>query len=163
MTNYVALFRGITDGGKQTLEEVTRLVTRRHGLPRYAESGLSAYKASLYRNLLSTLMQDKNTYLDPELTLSQLASQIGCSMDHMSRVINTEFGTDFHIFINERRLRFARDLLLEKSDNLNYVFHVAVQSGFQSFEDFSNTFAEMFGVTPEVFCSQRTEDIDPTS
>ena len=150
------------DTDQYSLQEVTKLVARRHGLPKYAASGLSAYKASLYRKQLSTLMQDEKVYLDPELTLSQLASQIGCSMDHMSQLINTEFGTDFHILMKERRLRLARDLLLEESDDPNYAYRVAARAGFQSFEDFADSFKEMFGMTPTMFSSQMTRNIDPT-
>ena len=105
-------------------------------------------------------MQEDGICLDPDMTLSQLATRIGCSVDHLSRVINTEFGKDFHIVMNECRARHARDLLLEKSDDTNYVYHVADQVGFRSFEDFSNTFTELFGVTPAMFRSQNTGNID---
>ncbi|MGI9233459.1 MAG: helix-turn-helix domain-containing protein [Woeseiaceae bacterium] len=140
------------DSDQNAIEEVTRLAAKRHGLPTYAESGLSAYKASRYRFRLATIVDDDKVFLDPDLTLSQLSDQVGCSMEHLAKIIVSDLGTDFDVLINERRVKFARDLLLENSDRADHLVNVATCAGFRSFEAFCKYFEETFNETPADFC-----------
>lgn len=150
------------DMNRTAIQEVAKLTARRHGLPKYVKSGLSAAKLARCRSRLSELMEHDHVYLDPDMTLSQLSDLIGCSVEHLSEVLLTEFGTDFHDFMNQGRVKFARELLSEASDDPNYLSRVADQAGFRSIAYFSDSFRESFGVTPAEFHQQKTKKTDPT-
>ena len=142
------------------LTEVARLATKRHGKMRHAKSGLGSLKALHFKNVLSDIMDQDKVYLDAELTLSQLAGQVGCSVDNLSQVISSDYGTSFQNFLDQYRIRYASELLLEESEDPNYVFQVALRSGFRSIESFNNLFRRQFGETPTDYRLHHRQDID---
>ena len=141
-----------------TLEEVARLATKRHGKTHHARSGLGGLKSLHFRSVLSDIMDQDKVYLDAELTLSQLASQVGCSVDNLSQVISSDYGTSFQNYLDQYRIRYASELLLEESTDPNYVFQVALQSGFRSLESFNNLFRRQFGETPAEYRRHNGQD-----
>lgn len=147
---------------EQAIEEIAKLASRRHGQTSFAMSGLGAGRLSSFRNRLSDVMDQDQIYLNPDLTLSQLANRIGCPIDHLPHVLNTAFGTNFHSYLDEHRVRFAKKMLLDDSDDPKYVVRVALQAGFQSLEIFNTTFRKTFGVTPVEFHRDRQRKVFPT-
>jgi AraC-like DNA-binding protein len=144
------------------LEEVARLAVKRHGETRHAQSGLGALTASRFRGLLSDIMgQDQDqVYLNANLTQSQLASRVGCSVSQLSEIIDNEYGTNFHNFVDQHRARHARTLLLEPSEDPDFIDQVAVQSGFRSIESFNSKFRMLFGESPVDFHHSNAKKID---
>ena len=142
------------------LEEITRLATKSHAKTRHAKSGLGARKAFHFRSVLAEIMDQDQAYRDADLTLSQLAGQVGCSVDNLSQVISNEFGTSFQSFLDQYRVRYAGELLLKASKDPNYVFEVAAQSGFRSLESFTNLFRRQFGETPAEYRVHYGQDSD---
>ncbi len=148
---------------ESSLEEVARLAAIRHGQSNYAQSGLSARKRSIFRDRLSAIMDEEHAYLDSKLTLTELARRIGCPTKLLSLVLSNEFGTDFHHFVDERRVRFARKLLSEQSDDPKYMLRIANKAGFRSLENFDSAFRKAFGVTPAEFRRRNVTTTDQTS
>ena len=144
------------------IEEIAKLAARRHGQTSFAKSGLGAGRSSSFRNRLSTVMDQEQIYLNPDLTLSELANRIGCPLDHLSQVLNTEFGTNFHNFLDQHRVKFAKTLLLDESDDPGYLVRVALQAGFRSLENFNSTFRKTFGVTASEFHRDKAMKINTT-
>jgi len=136
---------------KEDLEEICRMAERRHGVPKYAEAGLGAWKISAYRKELSTLMDDDQLFLDPDLTLLKVAEQLRCTAEQLSYVLRTEFQMNFEKFLNQRRAQFARHLLIEESDGPDLVSRVAAMVGFRSVDEFGAAFRNLFGVSPAEF------------
>ena len=150
------------DPHRSNLQAVARLAVKRHGATSYAQSGLGAQRTSRFRNKLSSVMDKDRVYLDPDLTLSQLADLIGCPINHLSQVINTEFQTHFHNFLDQYRAGYAKDLLLEESDDPKYVKSVASRSGFRSIEKFNSSFRKLYGVTAAEYHRHNAKEIEPT-
>lgn len=142
------------------LQEIARLSIKRHGKMRHAKSGLGSLRALRFKGVLSDIMDRDKVYLDAELTLSQLAGQVGCSVDNLSQVISSDFGTGFQNFLDQYRIRYASELLLEESEEPNYVLQVALRSGFRSLESFNNMFRRQFGETPTDYRLHHLQDID---
>lgn len=149
------------DPDRTAIEGVANLTAKRHGLPKYVKSGLGTVKVSRYKSRLSALMNHERVYLDPDLTLSQLADQIGCLVSHISQLIENEIGTSFENYLNKHRARFAKQLLMEESDDPDYVSGVAEKAGFRTYRHFCNSFDEIYGVTPVDFHRDTSKKCDP--
>ena len=54
-------------------------------------------------NRVITYMDEKKPYLDPELTLSQLAKDLSISRSQLSQLINDGIGENFYDFVNSWR------------------------------------------------------------
>ncbi|MGI9203460.1 MAG: nuclear transport factor 2 family protein [Woeseiaceae bacterium] len=145
------------------LEEICRLAERRHGLPKYAEAGLGVWKISTYRKQLSKLMDDDHIFLDKDLTLLRVAEQLGCTAEQLTYVLRSEFQMNFDKFLNQRRAKFARHLLIEESDDPDFVSRVAEMAGFRSTDEFGIAFRGLFGVSPTDFHRDREVNPDQTN
>jgi AraC-like DNA-binding protein len=134
-----------------SLREVARLASRRHGETRYANSGLGALKSWLVREQLLELIEANRMYLDPELTLAEVAQHVGCPIDQLQQVILNEFRMDFDGFVQVHRTNYASELLLQASNEPNFISHIATQSGFSSKDAFCEAFAGSFGMSPREY------------
>ena len=148
---------------QSALEEVAKLAARRHAQTRHIKSGLGAFKASRFSSLLLDTMGQDQIYLDASLSQSQVAGKIGCSVDHLLQVIGDEFGTSFKSFLDQYRVKHARELLLKDSEDPNFIVRVALQSGFQSLENFNRSFRRLIGETPAEFHNRNAKKIGSTN
>jgi len=132
----------------EVLAEVARVTMGRRGLPRRVKYGLPARRASQFRSSIARLMDHEKLFLDPNLTLSQVADELGCPVNQLTEVISTHYGVNFYSLVDQHRVNYARELLLEKSDDPDYLHQVAAEAGFRSFEKFHQSFKKFFDVTP---------------
>lgn len=93
------------------LKEVGKLAVLRHGLPSYVSAGHGAYKNVLVKNRLLEVISSSKISHDPELTVVDLAEQLGCTVDHLLTLVNAEFGTDIEEYVNRPGSTYAADLL----------------------------------------------------
>jgi AraC-like DNA-binding protein len=117
---------------------------------KYAKSGLADEQLQLHKRALGRLMRNHELYLRPGLTLPQLAEAVGCSVNHLSQVINAGFGVGFFDFINRHRVEHAK-ALLENLDQHGAVLNVAFTVGFNSNSAFYSAFKKHVGMTPAQF------------
>lgn len=133
------------------------IVSRPHRLNdrrKYAKSGLADEQLFSYKRELVRIMEDQKLFLRPGLTLPQLAEAVGCSINHLSQVINSGFGMSFFDFINRHRIRHAK-MLLDNLDDQSAILNVAFSVGFNSNSAFYAAFKKHVGVTPAQFRSSR--------
>lgn len=90
----------------------------------------------------------EKVFLDPKLTLTELALKVGTNRTYMSNYINRELGKTFFDFINSLRLDYATELLL--SDNLTLEV-VAERSGFNSLSTFRRYFIHVHNCSPTAY------------
>ncbi len=101
---------------RAALIEVAELAAKRHGLPSHPRPGLSAQKMLRFKAELSAAISQDKIFLDPHLTMSQLADRIGCSTDQLSLVIESQYGTSFDSLLENQRAEHAKRLLQGLSD-----------------------------------------------
>jgi AraC-like DNA-binding protein len=113
-------------------------------------------KSSLTEELSIKVFQELNRfvtqhrlYLDPELSLSQLALQSGFSKHHLSQAINQNTNKTFFDYINCLRVEYAKPLL-QADNNLN-ILEVSLEVGFNSRSAFYNAFKKDTQLTPSQF------------
>lgn len=118
---------------------------------RYESSSLSAgQKELLHKNLLKHITEQK-PYLDQELTISQLATQLQVNSKYLSQVINEKQEQNFMDFINGHRIERARELLCSPVFEYYTIQAIAEEAGFKSKSAFYNAFKKVTGMTPVEF------------
>ena len=118
---------------------------------KYKTSSLSADKLDTIATKLLALIEERELYLDPSLSLQKLALILDLSSAHLSQVINEKFGKSYTDFITEFRIKTAKDELI-KSENQQYkIAHIAFECGFDSLSSFNASFKKMTGLTPSEF------------
>ena len=93
-------------------------------------------------------MQTARPYLNPELTLGELAGQLRTNTSLLSRVINTCFGQNFNDYINAHRIAEAECKLQDPRYQHYTLLAVALESGFNSKSTFNRVFKKLKAATP---------------
>lgn len=103
---------------------------------------------------LSTFEQGRQ-YLQPNLTLPQLAVELQVNIKYLSYVINNHKGSDFNNYINRLRILHVLKQLRENPEYLNYkISYLSSECGFSSHSKFTTAFKNVTGLTPSSFTDQ---------
>jgi AraC-like DNA-binding protein len=100
---------------------------------------------------LLTYMEANKPFLNPELTLIDLAKQIAISRNQLSQVINTGVGDNFYNFINKFRVEEVKELIKKDTGKQFTILSLANDAGFNSKSSFNNIFKKMTGLTPSEY------------
>ncbi|WP_114521711.1 helix-turn-helix domain-containing protein [Altererythrobacter sp. ZODW24] len=98
---------------------------------------------------LRTFIDDRQPFLDPELSLSRLSRQVGMQQKELSELINQRIGVHFFDLINRYRVEHASALLIAEPDMT--VTDILYASGFNSKSSFNTAFKKHRGQTPSAF------------
>lgn len=119
--------------------------------PKYSGSRLSDNDSKEYADRIRGYMTGSKPYLEPELSLPQLADDLDIPSHYLSRVINEQFGQNFHDFINSYRVDAFRERLSSGgSENLT-LLGIAFECGFNSKSAFNRVFRQFTGMTPSQY------------
>lgn len=94
---------------------------------------------------LVKLIEEEKVFLQPNLSLDDIAQNLNTNRTYISRVINEEFKCNFYEFINNERIKYAKTLVSQ-----NPLFtqeQVAEMSGFTYAPTFSRVFKKHTGTT----------------
>lgn len=86
-------------------------------------------------------------YAEP-LTVDGLAAHLSLNKNHLIRLFNTTLNTTPNRYLNDVRLRNARQMLLQTDHSVQ---HVAHRCGFPTVSYFIKRFKERFGESPTTF------------
>ncbi len=102
-------------------------------------------------HILEALMFQNKRFLDPNISLDSIASELGLSSGHLSRVINAELQVGFSDYVNKLRVEEAKSYL-SNPDFQNYTLSaIGLEAGFNSKSTFYSTFKKITGCTPLQF------------
>jgi len=118
---------------------------------KYRHSSLAPTAAGKIKKQLLHLMETQQPYLDPTLSLKQLAELLEVNQVHLSQVMNEQCGKSFYDLVNEYRV----SAFVEKAQSGDYenytLLAIALESGFQSKTSFNKAFKKIKGSTPSQF------------
>ena len=129
-------------------ETVGRQVTAESQCDKYAKSGLDSDHLSEYKERLEHIMISDQAFLWADLTLPKLATEVGCSVNHLSQVINSGFGVSFFDYLNRYRIKHAQMLLTRLDSECSAILNIAFTVGFNSNSAFYAAFKKHVGETP---------------
>lgn len=117
----------------------------------YSSSSLKEDDIQQYLAILEEYMKAEKPYLNNQLTLHQLASEINITPHHLSRIINEYHKQNFFDFINQYRVN---EFILRLSDSKfkNYsLLAIAFDCGFNSKTTFNRYFKRITDSTPSEY------------
>ncbi|NNF34793.1 MAG: helix-turn-helix transcriptional regulator [Saprospiraceae bacterium] len=114
---------------------------------KYTSSKLSEQEKSTIKLAISDIMEREKLFLDPELSLNQLASNLNLNRRDVSQVINEKLKMSFHDFVNFHRIEVAKSQI-RNGDSKMTILEVLYQSGFNSKSSFNHAFKKHVGMTP---------------
>lgn len=124
---------------------------------KYQGSFLTETEKSEIRQQVERVMDIQKLYLQPELTLEQLAEVIHTSPRKLSQVINELFKQNFYDFINSYRIDEAKRILSDVTHHKLTILEVMYLCGFNSKSSFNTIFKTKTGMTPTLFRKQSLE------
>ena len=123
---------------------------------KYEQSRLTDNEKKEYLQKLEYYFSSERPYLNPELTISEVAQNLSVSTKYLSQVINESLGKNFYDFINSYRIEEAKKQLNETNDSKKTVLEVLYESGFNSKSAFNTAFKRQTGYTPTQYRKQAT-------
>lgn len=107
------------------------------------------------RDSLFEFMEAEKPYLDPELTLSQLAVGLGIPRAQLSDVLNKEIGKNFNDFINGYRVEAFKKMIADGRHQQLSVLGLAEEAGFNSKATFNRVFKKHTDLSPTQFINNQ--------
>jgi AraC-like DNA-binding protein len=100
--------------------------------------------------ILTKAMEEDKIFLEPEITLEQLAERVGLPPRQVSTIINRHFKKNFFEFVNHYRVEQAKQLLTQ-ADQPASILDVMADAGFNSKSAFNRYFKKFVNMTPTEF------------
>jgi AraC-like DNA-binding protein len=111
-------------------------------------SGLDQNRTITMKKNLISFMENEKPFLEPELSIQQLADKVRIPRHYLSFLINEELHKNFFSFINEYRVEKAKNLLADPQYQDDTVLSVGLNSGFNSKSSFNAIFKQYTSFTP---------------
>lgn len=108
-------------------------------------------RKSALENQLFTLFDHEKIYLNENLSLSEVATQINESPKRITEVLNAEMNTNFYAYVNHFRVNSFKQKLNSKEAQNKTFLGLAFESGFKSKATFNRAFKEITGMTPKAY------------
>ena len=110
--------------------------------------GLTEEEISTTTTLLNNYMESDKPYLEPNLSLSDLAEKLNVNSRTLSQIINNKLGLRFFDFINKYRVLEATHMIKDPPDPKMTILEIMYQTGFNSKSSFNTAFKKFTGMTP---------------
>jgi AraC-like DNA-binding protein len=95
------------------------------------------------------VMLSEQAFLNPKLSLPELAEKLDVSVNYLSQIINEQAGLNFFEFVNSYRVEHAKKLLSQPVKMS--ILDVAMGAGFNSKSAFYTAFKKLTDMTPTEF------------
>ena len=119
---------------------------------KYQQSLFSSEQLDRERDRLFNLMKQEHPYLNPKLTLRELAKELELSPNQLSQLLNEGVGQNFAAFVNSFRLETFKDKATDPQLAHYSILGLALESGFNSKSVFNAFFKKSMGITPSAYC-----------
>ncbi|MBL7803301.1 MAG: AraC family transcriptional regulator [Saprospiraceae bacterium] len=106
------------------------------------------------REKLAAFMSERRPWLDPDLTLSELAAQTGMNVSQLSYLVNAGFDKNFNDFINAYRVEAVKEKMNDPDAAHLSLLGVAFECGFNSKATFNRAFKKATGQSPSEYLSK---------
>ena len=98
---------------------------------------------------LIAYFEKEKPYLNPELSLTNVADALKVNRTYLSRVINSQFNMNFYTFVNNYRIDHALKIISSHDETKSDT--VSSESGFKTRSVFYNLFSKRTGLTPQEY------------
>lgn len=144
--NHPELFRGINSKLKLTKDILPNEETETTEVKENQNEVIDAQISTLKQ-----YMVEKEPFLDPSLTIQELANKIDIPVRDLSILINHQMDQHFFDFVNEYRIQKAMYILKDKSKSDLTVLEILYEVGFNSKSSFNTSFKKYTNLTPTAY------------
>ncbi|MCH2082331.1 MAG: AraC family transcriptional regulator [Saprospiraceae bacterium] len=111
-----------------------------------------------WRDKIQQFLTDDKIYLQPELSLIDMADRLEISSNMLSQYINLGFGINFKQLINDFRIgEFKKEVVKESNSHMT-LLAIAMNCGFNSKATFNRVFKKSTGLSPREYIDQAKSD-----
>lgn len=128
---------------------------------KYERNPLSQEESERHLKRLIAYMEEKQPFLNPDITINDLSSATKISSHTISQVLNTRLNQNFYDFINSYRVKESIRLLENPSLRHKTIIEILFESGFNSKSTFNTAFKKHTGMTPSDFKHKRLLSTQP--
>lgn len=100
---------------------------------------------------IDQLVESEKLYLKPDISIRELGGRMEMNSKYLSKAINNRDNLNFNRFINEKRIAYASQLILDDKYSGYTLEGIANESGFRSKSTFNTTFKTILGCTPSEY------------
>jgi len=118
---------------------------------KYQSSPLTSTQAIEYKKMLHDFMLKHKPFLNPDITLKELAEECNIPPRYLSQIINEHYQQNFYDFISKYRIEESKSLLMHSRQNRKTVLEIMYEAGFNSKSAFHIAFKKYTGMTPVEF------------
>ena len=140
--NHPELFRGI-NSKIQLTKDILPEVEEKTESKKVQDDAISTQISRLKQ-----YMAEREPFLDPSLTIQELANQIDIPVRDLSVLINHHMDQHFFDFVNEYRIQKAMGILKDQSRSQLTVLEILYEVGFNSKSSFNTSFKKHTNLTP---------------
>jgi YesN/AraC family two-component response regulator len=108
----------------------------------------------MLKSKLDELMENKKPFLDPDLSLNDLAGMLQTNTHTLSKLINEGSFSNVHDFINQYRIMEFKKRVENGQHKLKTIIAIAYDVGFKSKTTFNRTFKKLNGSTPRDYLNK---------
>ncbi len=109
---------------------------------------------------LMDLFEKNKIYLDSQLNLQSVATQLNTNTSYLSTLINSAYQCNFTQFLHKYRVLEACKILSNEGNEIYTMEAIAEMSGFSSKSVFNKVFKEITGLTPTKFRKNISAEIN---
>jgi len=117
----------------------------------YKQALLDSTEIKKYSKELEQIMIDYKLYLNPDLSLKDLASYLELPANYVSQLLNLGFQKNFSEYVNTFRNNEFKERVLQEENKGLTIMAVAYDSGFNSKTVFNTFFKKIEGITPNAY------------
>lgn len=100
---------------------------------------------------LIEFMDQEKPFLNPELSLQELAGKLNVSRHQLSAAINKQQNMNFYVFVNKYRVGEVKKLMTNPENKNFKIISLAYDAGFNSKASFNRIFKQLAGITPSEY------------
>ncbi|MFE3871164.1 helix-turn-helix domain-containing protein [Flavobacterium sp. ZS1P70] len=143
--NHPELFRGI-NSKIQLTKDILPEVKEKTESKNVQDDAISSQISRLKQ-----YMAEREPFLDPSLTIQELANQIDIPVRDLSVLINHHMDLHFFDFVNEYRIQKAMGILKDQYRSQLTVLEILYEVGFNSKSSFNTSFKKHTNLTPTAY------------
>ncbi len=122
---------------------------------KYERSGLKKAEVEALVERLDAHLEEERPYLEPGVTLKEIAANLETTSNHLSQAINQGLEKNFYELINQRRVQAFKRMALEPRNEHRNLLAIAYDAGFSSKSSFNRVFKQVAGMSPRQYVESR--------
>ena len=148
---FYALLFSVFLGGLIFLQVLKKRKELQKKLNKYKTTPVDSQRVIQIQTELNELMEKEEVYLNPDLTLKNLAKMLKIHPNYLSRIINEQFEMSFNDYINKLRILKAMKMLTDPAEKGKSILDIMYTTGFYSKSVFNTAFKKFTKTTPSVY------------